>query len=80
MTDTVIEFISRECKTGQHQNCCSKWQGLGFEISCGCMCGHKKNYCSLDSVKGSTTHIQTKQIITAEGRLATCTHSVYGGD
>jgi hypothetical protein len=52
MTDTIIEFVSRECKTGQHQNCGGKWQGLGFEINCDCMCGHMKNCWTLDSVEG----------------------------
>ena len=51
MTDTVIDFVSRECKTGQHQNCCGKWQGLGFEINCDCMCGHKKNHWALEQVE-----------------------------
>jgi hypothetical protein len=48
MTDTVIEFVSRQCKTGQHQNCYGKWQGLGFEINCDCTCGHMKNYWALE--------------------------------
>jgi hypothetical protein len=52
MTDTVIGFLSRECKIGQHQHCCGKWQGLGFEINCDCMCGHKKNHWTLDQVEG----------------------------
>jgi hypothetical protein len=56
MTDTVIEFLSRQCKTGQHQNCCGKWQGLGFEISCDCMCGHKKNLLALDRVWGPSAN------------------------
>jgi hypothetical protein len=50
MTDTVIDFVSRECKTGQHENCRGKWQGLGFEINCNCICGHKENCWSLDQV------------------------------
>jgi hypothetical protein len=48
MTDALIEFLSRQCKTGEHQNCCGKWQGLGFEINCDCTCGHSKNYWALE--------------------------------
>jgi hypothetical protein len=48
MTNTVIEFISRQCKTGQHQYCYGKWKGLGFEINCDCACGHGKNYWALE--------------------------------
>jgi hypothetical protein len=51
MTDTVIGFLSRECKIGQHHNCCGKWQGLGFEINCDCLCGHKNGW-TLDQVEG----------------------------
>jgi hypothetical protein len=51
MTDSVIGFLSRECKIGQHKNCYGKWQGLGFEINCDCLCGHKNGWI-LDRVEG----------------------------
>jgi hypothetical protein len=43
ITNTYIKFLNRECKNGLHQNCCGRWNGLGFEIICSCRCGHYKN-------------------------------------
>jgi hypothetical protein len=60
MTNTVIEFVSRQCKTGQHQYCYGKWQGLGFEINCDCTCGHGKNYCELEEDDKSDKQILRK--------------------
>jgi hypothetical protein len=40
-TDTILDFVSRECKNRWHQDCFGKWDGLGFEIICSCICGHK---------------------------------------
>jgi hypothetical protein len=37
----ILEFISRECKSGLHTHCSSHWEGLGYEIVCICNCDHK---------------------------------------
>jgi hypothetical protein len=70
MTDTVIEFLSRECKIGQHQNCCGKWQGLGFEISYGCVCSHKKNCWALEQVEERVSNTnESVQPLSVQGVL-----------
>jgi hypothetical protein len=48
----VFDFISKQCKGSLHQNCCGKWKGLGFEVICGCRCGHNKLGQTLASVEG----------------------------
>jgi hypothetical protein len=37
-----IDFLGRECKTNNHNDCVGRWLGLGFEISCYCNCHVKK--------------------------------------
>lgn len=39
---TIIDFLSRECKTNKHHECVSKWHGLGLEIYCYCNCHNRK--------------------------------------
>ncbi len=34
----VINFLSKECKDKEHQKCCGKWIGLGFQVDCNCLC------------------------------------------
>lgn len=41
-TNVILEFMSRECKQNLHNECSSKWEGLGFEIICTCKCSHNK--------------------------------------
>ena len=48
----VFDFISKQCKGGLHQNCYGKWKGLGFEVICGCRCGHNRLGQTLASVEG----------------------------
>ena len=38
----VIDFLSKACKTKEHQNCHGNWTGLGFKVNCCCLC-HKKS-------------------------------------
>jgi hypothetical protein len=49
---TIIDFLSRDCKSQIHESCDGKWKGLGFEIICSCKCGHGKNGQALDLVEG----------------------------
>jgi hypothetical protein len=37
-----LDFVSRDCKSGIHHDCCGKWMGLGFEIICVCKCDHNR--------------------------------------
>lgn len=70
MANTGIEFLSRECKIGQHQHCCGKWRGLGFEINCDCMCGHKKNNWALGQVHQPVSNTdQSAQSSSMQGAL-----------
>jgi hypothetical protein len=39
-TTGTLEFVSRECKNNNHNQCRRKWQGLGFEVICSCKCNH----------------------------------------
>lgn len=38
----LIDFISKQCKATQHDECSKRWNGLSFEVICNCNC-HKKN-------------------------------------
>jgi hypothetical protein len=49
---TVLEFISRECKIGEHTKCDGRWSGFGFEIICICKCGHLKEGATLEILGG----------------------------
>jgi len=72
MTDAVVEFISRECKIGQHEKCHGKWQGLGFEINCDCEHCHKKSCWTLEQVEepfSNTNH--TIQPLSMQGVAST---------
>jgi hypothetical protein len=40
--DSVINFTSKDCKSNRHQNCPMRWDGLGFEFACSCICHYKK--------------------------------------
>jgi hypothetical protein len=52
LTKMFLEFISRECKGGLHEECHFRWEGLGFEIICACSCSHRpKATVSTDFVK-----------------------------
>jgi hypothetical protein len=39
MTGT-FDFLSRECKAGDHARCVGRWQGLSIEVLCNCKCKH----------------------------------------
>ena len=62
----VFDFISKQCKGELHQNCYGRWQGLGFEVICGCRCGHNRLGQTLASVEGPAL-TQRKQIIISGG-------------
>jgi hypothetical protein len=51
--NTVIEFISRQCKNKLHGTCDGKWQGLGFEIICSCECGHKRDVSAIPRISSA---------------------------
>jgi hypothetical protein len=34
----VIDFLSKDCKNREHQNCYGIWTGLGFRVNCCCLC------------------------------------------
>jgi hypothetical protein len=34
--DTVLGFVSRDCKSNNHVNCTGCWYGFGFRIICSC--------------------------------------------
>jgi hypothetical protein len=53
LTDSsILEFVSRECKTDEHTKCDGRWSGLGFEIVCTCKCGHLKEGPTLERLGG----------------------------
>ena len=39
-TTSTLEFVSRECKNKNHNQCRGMWYGLGFEVICSCKCSH----------------------------------------
>jgi hypothetical protein len=52
LTKMILEFISRECKRGLHEEARFRGEGLGFEIICACSCSHRpKATVSTDFVK-----------------------------
>jgi hypothetical protein len=54
--NTLVNFISRYCKQGEHQNCDGWWQGFGFEIVCDCKCAHNKKRWTLAEVWAPKTN------------------------
>ena len=60
----IIEFRSKECKRSLHENCYSKWVGLGLEVICCCECGHDKIGQASVEVEGHATNaIQSRHLI-----------------
>jgi hypothetical protein len=49
--NSIVEFKSKDCKSNNHQNCDSSWNGFGFEVYCSCDC-HRKKGEALESVGG----------------------------
>jgi hypothetical protein len=37
-----LEFLSKACKIDKHSECFSAWEGLGFLITCYCLCHKQK--------------------------------------
>lgn len=52
----VIDFLSRDCKYNEHNNCDNKWSGLGFEVICHCTCHKKKEQQALGKVGGPVSN------------------------
>lgn len=63
----ILDFISKQCKCGLHQNCYGKWEGLGFEVVCDCNCGHNKSDQALVEVEGPLANAidRTDAVITS---------------
>ena len=38
----TFDFLSGECKAGNHDRCAGRWAGLGIEVICNCNCKHRK--------------------------------------
>jgi hypothetical protein len=45
----VLQFCSKACKNDKHSACFSAWEGLGFVITCYCIC-HKQKQQALAEV------------------------------
>jgi len=61
---TKIDFKSKQCKAGLHENCHGRWDGLGLEVICSCECGHNKLGQALVQVEGHATNaIQSRHLI-----------------
>jgi len=58
---TITDFLSRNCKHGNHNYCASRWQGLGIEIACGCRChsSEKEKALPLNEESGGNTSTST---------------------
>jgi hypothetical protein len=54
LTKMILEFISRECKSGLHEECRVRWEGLGFEIICACSCSHRPGFVKSLQISEST--------------------------
>ena len=37
-----FNFLSRNCRTFNHVDCCGAWCGLGLHVICNCLCHDKK--------------------------------------
>ena len=35
---STIEFLSKDCKSKNHINCCKIWAGIGVKVICTCGC------------------------------------------
>ena len=38
----VLQFCSKSCKIKDHSECYGSWEGLGFLITCYCLCHKQK--------------------------------------
>jgi hypothetical protein len=68
---TIIDFLSRDCKSHQHESCHSKWEGLGFEIICSCKCHVSKKIVVLDEAPQSAANTLFENV---------CHHTTKQGD
>jgi hypothetical protein len=52
---STIEFLSKNCKSNNHINCCRIWTGIGigFQVICTCSCHNN------DSDDSDTIHIRS---------------------
>jgi hypothetical protein len=68
---TIIDFLSRDCKSQLHESCHSKWEGLGFEIICSCKCHVSKKIVVLDEAPQSAANTLFQNV---------CHHTTKHGD
>lgn len=45
---STIEFLSKDCKSKNHVNCCKVWAGIGVKVICDCSC-HNDNSMTMTS-------------------------------
>ena len=64
---SIVDFVSWHCKNNTHQNCYGKWKGLGFEVICGCRCGHNRLDQTLASVEGPAANAKGNKSSFQEG-------------
>jgi hypothetical protein len=38
----LLQFCSKSCKIKEHSECYGSWEGLGFLITCYCLCHKQK--------------------------------------
>ena len=40
--EKVLQFCSKSCKIKEHSECYGSWEGIGFLITCYCLCHTQK--------------------------------------
>jgi hypothetical protein len=40
--EKVLQFCSKSCKIKEHSECYGSWEGIGFLITCYCLCHNQK--------------------------------------
>jgi hypothetical protein len=48
---STLEFLSKECKTKNHVNCCKAWTGIGIKVICNCNCHNNNNSDDNDTIQ-----------------------------
>jgi hypothetical protein len=41
-SSTILDFLSKYCKSNKHCECVGRWNGLGIEVSCYCNCHNRE--------------------------------------
>lgn len=56
MSESTLDFLSKNCQQDKHQDCGFKWSGLGFEVVCRCLCHSSKKLEAIEVTPNPATN------------------------